>query len=140
MTGRVFLAGSFLSALEYIIPVSLPCKNFSDFAEKSVDNLISFLYNMVSPSLFAVILWVSWMQAPSASRVRCFRDHIPQVEVLKIGALDVGSKPLTLQGEASGQILSQFYAAVLGMGFMARVCFSLSFLFDVDFFSCSHHV
>lgn len=58
------------------------------------------------------------------------------MEVLKIGVLDVGSKTFTLHGEAIiVNSLPCMYVAVLGVGFMVRVCLSLSYPFDVGFFS-----
>lgn len=52
--------------------------------------------------LFAVIMWVSWMQVSLVFRAGCIGGHIPYVEVLKVGALDVWSKPFVAQGEAGG--------------------------------------
>ena len=52
----------------------------------------------------------------------------PWEPALGVGALDVFSKALDLQGEAGGEvILSQPPSAVPGVGSVARVCLGLSY-------------
>lgn len=47
-----------------------------------------------------------------AFRVRCFGGSVPQVEVLKVGALDVGSKLLASQGKAGNWVFPPDYMAL----------------------------
>ena len=46
--------------------------------------------------LFAIIKWVLWTQAPVAFKIGVWGPTL-QVEVLKVEALDVQSKPLLLR-------------------------------------------
>ena len=56
-----------------------------------------------------------------------FGGPIPQVEVLKVGLLDIGSKLLR---EKLGFVSSSsLYVAVLGLGVWVRLCLSLSYSF-----------
>ena len=86
--------------------------------------------------LFAIVLWVLWMQASLAFRAEYFLGPIPQMGILKVWALNVGSKLFTPQGEpGSWGLPPNWYGTMLRVGFMERVGLSLSYLFPCKFFS-----
>ena len=65
---------------------------------------------------------------------RVFEGPMPQVGAIKIVVLGVQSKPFTAQGSWELEIPFWLYGTVLGMGFVARVCLSLSYLFWCGYF------
>ena len=76
-----------------------------------------------------IILWLSWMHSSMAFRVRCLgacRSGGSQVEV---GALDVGFKPFTPQGESGVVSFLPVICFSGRVGFMVRVCLSFSYSF-----------
>lgn len=83
-------------------------------------------------SLFAIVLRVSWTQASLAFRARFFWRPIPQVEVLKVGTLDVESKPFTSQEEAVCHCTRG--------GVYSEIVSASSTHFNVGFFSFSWRV
>ena len=89
---------------------------------------------LLGTTLFAVVLWHSKMQAPIGFQTLVIWGPIPWVAALKVGVLDVWSKPLTLQREAgSWRFLPYCMALVWGCG-VWREHISLSNPFQCGYF------
>ena len=56
------------------------------------------------------------------------REPVSQVEVLKVGAPDMESKPLAPQREAGSWEFLPYSMSLCRVGFMERVCLSLFYL------------
>ena len=80
--------------------------------------------------LFAKVLLVSWMQASLAFRAR-FLGTCPSVGSLKNWGTSFKVQAFGSSGKSLGLgVPSRLYGSMLGVGFMARGCLSLSYLFQ----------
>lgn len=75
---------------------------------------------------FAVVSWISWLSELDGLEVR------PLGDVLKVGALDVWSKPFTPQEETRSSLMIEWHCAEGGI--LVRMYLSLSILFRCVYF------
>lgn len=71
---------------------------------------------------------------PTSFQSEVFWGMITNMEVLKVGSLDIGSKPFTPQGEAGGCEFPPTCVAIPGVRLIPRVCLSFSYPFPLGYF------
>lgn len=95
---------------------------------------------------FKSCLWVHYSlvglmnTSPIFFQSRMFWGHIPQMEVLEVGAPDVGSKTFSFQEEAGSCSFPPRYVANQELFFMVRLFLSLSSSFLMNFISFTQWV
>lgn len=75
--------------------------------------LLQALEHPLTISLFSIVLWI---KALLALRIRSFRECIPQLRVLKVGALNVGQTLCSSRKIWKLGVPFQLYGAVSGYG------------------------